>query len=251
MFAALLSPALRVRVPLALAFAAAVVAACLVWAGPASAASEPYVSIKGYNDPGTPAKYDRVFVRKFGKASAKHVLVLVPGFQGGSGDFTLDARELIKRVPGLAVWAMDRRSNALEDTSKFKPGTSLDAAYDYYLGLKFKMIDGAKDAPFARKWGLKVAMEDLRRVVLAAKRGGRKVILGGHSLGASSTVAYATWDFNGHAGYRDVDGLILIDGGLLGSFDSANLSQARKRKAAIDSGEPFSALLPGLPVWAA
>jgi pimeloyl-ACP methyl ester carboxylesterase len=240
---------LRVRVSLALAAAAA--AACLVPAASASAAGEPYVSIKGYNDPGTPAKYDRVFVRKFGKASAKNVLVLVPGFQGGSGDFTLDARELIKRVPGLAVWAMDRRSNALEDTSRFKPGTSLDAAYDYYLGLNFKMVDGAKDTPFARKWGLKVAMEDLRRVILAAHKGGRKVILGGHSLGASSTVAYATWDFKGRPGYKDVAGLVLIDGGLLGSFDSANLSQAKQRKAAIDSGEPFSALLPGLPVWAA
>lgn len=249
MFAALPSPALRVRVPLA--FACLLAVACLVPAASASAASEPYVAIKGYNEAATPAKYDRVFVRKFGKASAKHVLVLVPGFEGGSGDFTLDARELVKRVPGLAVWAMDRRSNALEDTSMFKPGTSLDAAYDYYLGLKFKMIDGAKDAPFARKWGLKVAMEDLRRVILAAKHGGRKVILGGHSLGASSTVAYATWDFNGRPGYKDVDGLVLIDGGLLGSFDSANLSQAKRRKAAIDSGEPFSALLPGLPVWAA
>src|SRR5689334_24986648 len=113
MFAALPSPALRVRLPLA--FACVLAAACLVPAASASAASEPYVSLKGYNDPGTPAKYDRVFVRKFGKASAKNVLVLVPGFEGGSGDFTLDARELVKRVPGLAVWAMDRRSNALED----------------------------------------------------------------------------------------------------------------------------------------
>jgi pimeloyl-ACP methyl ester carboxylesterase len=175
----------------------------------------------------------------------------VPGFVAGSGDFTLVARELVKRLPDLAVWAVDRRSNAFEDTSMFRPGTSLDAAYDYYLGLHFKMVDGPKDAPFARQWGLKVAMEDLRRVILAAKRGGRKVILGGHSLGGSSTVAYATWDFNGRPGYKDVNGLILIDGGLLGSFDSANLAQARRRKSAIDAGDPFSALLPGLPPWAA
>ena len=238
----------RKRIFLALIAAAA---AMLLPASPALAgASEPYVSIKGYNEPGTPAKYDKVFVRKFGSTSAKRVLVLVPGFVGGSGDFTLVARELTKRVPGLAVWAVDRRSNALEDTSKFVTGTSLDAAYDYYLGLNFKMVDGAKDAPFARRWGLKVAMEDLRRVILAARRGGRKVILGGHSLGGSSTVAYATWDFRGRAGYRDVDGLVLIDGGLLGSFSSANLTQARQRKAAIDSGDPFSVLL-GLPPSAA
>jgi pimeloyl-ACP methyl ester carboxylesterase len=209
------------------------------------------VAIKGYDEPGTPAQYDKLFVRKFGSSSAKRVLVLVPGFVAGSGDFTLVARELVKRVPGLAVWAVDRRSNAFEDTSMFKPGTSLDAAYDYYLGLNFKIVDGPRDAPFARRWGLKVAMEDLRRVILAARRGGRKAILGGHSAGGSATVAYATWDFNGRAGYKDVDGLILIDGGLLGSFDTTSLSQARRRKAAIDAGEPFSALLPRLPPWAA
>ncbi len=239
---------LRFRHALALAPLAAVLGATAPAAG---AASEPYVAIKGYDEPSTPAKYDRVYVRKFGHASAKRVLVLTPGFVGGSGDFTLDARELIKRVPGLQVWAVDRRSNALEDTSRFRSSTSTDSAYDYYLGLHFKQIDGAKDAPFARNWGMKVQLEDLRRVILAAKKGGRKVTLGGHSLGGSTTVAYATWDFNGRPGYKDLDGLVLIDGGLLGSFDSANLEQAKQRKAAIDSGEPFSVLLPGLPPWSA
>jgi pimeloyl-ACP methyl ester carboxylesterase len=229
----------------------AVVAATALPAGTASAASEPYVAIKGYDEPQTPAAYDKVYVHKFGKPSAKGVLVLVPGFVGGSGDFTLLARELIKRVPGLQVWAVDRRSNAFEDTSKFGAGATADAAYDYYLGLNFRMVDGAKDAPFARRWGLKVALEDLRRVILAAKRGGHKVTLGGHSLGASTTVAYATWDFAGHAGYKDVDGLVLIDGGLLGTFDTASLASAQKRKSEIDSGEPFAKLLPGLPPWSA
>jgi pimeloyl-ACP methyl ester carboxylesterase len=218
----------------------------------ARAASEPYVAIPGYDEPQTPAAYDKVYVHKFGKASAKRVLVLVPGFIGGSGDFTLVARELVKRVPGLQVWAVDRRSNALEDTSKFAgPGATADAAYDYYLGLNFHIVDGPRDAPFARRWGLKVALEDLRRVVLAAKRGGRKVILGGHSLGASTTVAYATWDFKGKPGYKDVDGLVLIDGGLLSTFNSVNLPQAQERKQKIDSGEPFSTVLEGLPPWSA
>ena len=44
------------------------------------------------------------------------MLVLVPGTNGGRGDFTLTARELVKDVPGLEVWAVDRRSQALEDT---------------------------------------------------------------------------------------------------------------------------------------
>ena len=59
-------------------------------------------------------------------------------------------------------------------------------------------------------------MKDLHEVIERASRGGtRKVILGGHSRGASSVVAYAAWHFAGDgAGYNDLDGLVLIDGGL-------------------------------------
>ena len=60
---------------------------------------------------------------------------------------------------------------------------------------------------------MRVEIEDLRRVVLAARKGGRKVVLGGHSLGGSITTAYATWDFGGKAGVRDLSGLVYIDGG--------------------------------------
>ena len=38
--------------------------------------------------------------------------------------------------------------------------------------------------------------------------------LGGHSAGASTAVAYAAWDFAGRPGFRDLSGLVLIDGGL-------------------------------------
>jgi hypothetical protein len=73
------------------------------------------------------------------------------------------------------------------------------------------------------------------------------VILGGHSLGASVAVAYAAWDFAGHPGYEDLDGVVLIDGGLRGSFDSADLADAKQRLAAIRK-QPFLDLLGlGLP----
>ena len=143
--------------------------------------------------------------------------MLVPGYLGGAGDFTQIARQLIARVPNLQVWALDRRENALEDTSVFRTGTP-QQAYDYYFGFKAGYVDGKRDAPFARAWGLKLALEDLRKVVLKAQAGGRReVILGGHSLGASTTAAYASWDFNGHPGYKDIRAMVLIDGGLLGS----------------------------------
>jgi hypothetical protein len=69
------------------------------------------------------------------------------------------------------------------------------------------------------------------------------VILGGHSAGASTAVAYAAWDFGGRAGYRDLDGLVLIDGGLFGSFDEADLARARSELADIRSGKVFLDLL--------
>lgn len=216
----------------------------------AATAAEPYVAIAGAKGSG-PAQYNRVFVHKFGSPGAKRVLVLVPGYVGGSGDFTLVARQLVKRVRGLQVWAMDRRTQAFEDTSVFATGTR-QQANDYYLGFKFKTIDGPRDAPFARQWGLKLALEDLRKVVLKARDGGRrKVILGGHSLGASTTAAYASWDFAGRPGYRDVSGLVLIDGGLLGTFSTPSLAKVRRSLAAIQVGNPFVDLLGvGLP-WAA
>ena len=167
------------------------------------------------------------------------MLVLVPGFIGGAGDFRLIGREIVSRVPDLQVWALDRRSNLLEDTSVFAGGDP-DKAFDYYLrfqpvdGRRFQPVNG-QDLPFTRQWGLDLALRDLRRVILTARaEGARKVILGGHSLGASTAVAYSTWDFTGRRGFEDVDGLVLIDGGLKGTFTSPTF-------------EEVTAALPGAP----
>ena len=74
------------------------------------------------------------------------------------------------------------------------------------------------------------------------------MLLGGHSAGASTAVAYAAWDFGGRPGYRDLDGLVLIDGGLLGSFQSADLARARTELADIRGGDVFLDILGlGLP----
>ena len=89
---------------------------------------------------------------------------------------------------------------------------------------------------------MRTALDDARRVVRAAGRGGREVILGGHSLGASLTAAYAAWDFHGKPGFRDVDGLVLIDGGLLGSFDAYDLAQAQEQIAQLQTSNPFADL---------
>ncbi|HET6506834.1 MAG TPA: hypothetical protein VFG42_08590 [Baekduia sp.] len=222
-------------------------------------AAETQTTITGWTKAPGPRAYDRLDVTRFGSSSARTVLVLVPGTNGGRGDFTLTARELVRDVPGLQVWAVDRRSQRLEDTKVFADAlagrVTPKAMFDYYAGWiadpsiqpHYQPPDLAK-LGFAADWGLKVQLEDVRRVIAAARRGGaRRVILGGHSLGASVAVAYASWDFAGHAGYRDLDGVVLIDGGLRGSFDSAGLADAKKRLAAIRK-QPFLDLLGlGLP----
>jgi hypothetical protein len=206
-------------------------------------------TVKGAPGPG-PAKYDKVLIEKFGPSSAGTVLVLVPGTQGGAGDFALVGPEIAGRVPGLQVWATDRRSYQLEDTKGFATG-SADEAFRYYLGGGGFAPPADADTPWARKWGLKLALEDLRRVVKRAGRGGRKVILGGHSLGASEAVAYAAWDFKGKPGWKDLDGLVLMDGGLRGTFDAADFAQAKERLAEIQAGSPWLDLLDAGVPWAA
>lgn len=217
-------------------------------------------TVKAPDAPG-PAEFDRVFVHKFGPADGDRVLVLMPGTQGGAGDFTLTARYLVREVDGLQVWAIDRRTQALEDTSVFRRAlrgsAGLQDAFDHYLGWitnggtptdHFQFLD-AGEYPFARRWGMGVALRDAHAVVRQALNGGsREVVLGGHSLGASLTLAYAAWDFGGRPGYKDVDGMVLIDGGLLGSFDAFDLTQAEQAISELRNGNPFAQLLgPGLP----
>ena len=189
-----------------------------------------------------------------GPSSADRVLVLMPGTMGGAGDFTLLGRILTKRVDDLQVWAIDRRSQALEDTTYFEQTLagrhSVQEMFDHYLGWltnggsppdHYRFVD-TSTLGFAREWGMKTALDDARKVVRAAGRGGREVILGGHSLGASLTAAYAAWDFHGKPGFKDVDGLVLIDGGLLGSFDAYDLAQAQEQIANLQTSNPFQDL---------
>jgi len=98
---------------------------------------------------------------------------------------------------------------------------------------------------------MNVAVEDIRKVVKAAAKGGRTVVLGGHSLGGTITTAYATWDFNGRAGVDDLAGLVYIDGGSLGGAPpSAEQAQASIDQLNDPSQSPFLDIL-GLGVpWA-
>jgi len=217
------------------------------------------VTLRGFDGPG-PSRYDRVRVVRIGSPSARHVLVLLAGTSAGAGYFVPVAEDLVAALPGWQVWAVDRRENLLEDHTILDRaragGVSGQELFDYYVGwIANPSIARHYHPPadarvaFARRWGMRVAVEDVARVVRAARAGGRHVVLGGHSLGGWIATAYAAWDFGGRAGARDLDGLVLIDGA--SGAAAISPAQARRTLADIGRGSPFlapsGARLPWVP----
>src|SRR5919109_1127943 len=99
---------------------------------PAALAEKGNITVHGVPAAG-PAIYDHVYVHMVGPRGAQRVLVLVPGYLGGAGSMTPVAREIVKRVPDMQVWMVDRRENAFEDTYVFE-GDDPALMQDYYLG---------------------------------------------------------------------------------------------------------------------
>lgn len=203
---------LSLRVTVNRMFVSAVLVAVLCAVNAASASALVRVSwMTGFRAAGTPARYDRVGVIKIGPASARNVLVLVPGTSAAAAYFVPLAKWIVASAKGWQVWAVQRRENLLDDQSVLnlaKEGrASTTRLFDYYLGYlvnhritrHFHAVPSSS-VEFAKRWGMNVAVQDLRIVVDAARKLGGKVVLGGHSLGGSVVTAYATWDFGGRAG---------------------------------------------------
>src|SRR5215212_444033 len=151
--------------------------ALVLCALPASASAAPrFERLPGFHAPGTPAKYNKVGVLKVGPRSAKNILVLSPGTSASAAYFAPLARDIARKARGWQVWAVERRENLLEDHSalnRAKAGhITGQQLFDYYLGWltdssitnHFHFIPDARVA-FARRWGMRVEIEDLRRVV--------------------------------------------------------------------------------------
>lgn len=204
--------------------------------------------LDGYESPGTPAEYNRVGVLEIGPRGARNVLILVPGTSASAAYFAPLARHIVSRVKGWQVWAIERRENQLEDHSVLDRAKRGDAApdevFDYYLGWladpsvtsHFELIPDSS-VTYARAWGMKVTVEDMRRVVKDARKRAAHVVLGGHSLGGSITAAYATWDFAGEMGAVDLDGLVFIDGG--SSPTPISAADAQESLDEVNAGSPW------------
>jgi pimeloyl-ACP methyl ester carboxylesterase len=179
----------------------------------------------------TPAELDYVRVVRYRVDAdpplpARAVAVLVPGFLGGAGSYDPMARAIVRRsTDGAAyeAWAVDRRANLLEDHHGLDVA---EARRDPEIALRYyfeeepaegKVFGGFLDhalVPYMSEWGLATTLGDLRAVIGLVDEADRKarVVLVGHSLGASIVEEYAAWDFDGARGHDELAGLVLIDG---------------------------------------
>src|SRR5690242_14327182 len=155
---------------------ALVLVMCVLGGGAAGAGAATFSWIKGYDDAATPDQYDQVGILKEGPPTAKKILVLVPGTSAGATYFEPLAQDIVSKTRGWQVWSVERRENLLEDQSmldRVKRGEATPRQlFDYYLGYIFNgsitnHVVNVPDASvlFARGWGMRVAVEDLRRVI--------------------------------------------------------------------------------------
>lgn len=170
-----------------------------------------------------------IYVRFFDRNRTdppNEIILLMPGFASGANSFRPLATQIVTLSGGATeVWAVDRRSNLLEDLTAMiqaeRAGTEAAArdALDYYsahpdgLGGYIAAHPFGEVSRFMSEWGLDVHVRDLKAVVEQARKvSGARIYLGGHSLGAVLAQAFAAYNFDGQAGHTLIDGLILLDG---------------------------------------
>ncbi|MFD0902059.1 hypothetical protein [Actinomadura sediminis] len=167
-------------------------------------------------------------------ADADRILVAQPGIFAGAGSFDGLARNTVHRAAEngdhIEFWALDRRSNCLEDRTGVRAGLAagdVRLAVDYYY--RQKEIDGRTFAGYRTneqvEWLQHVGLEQTVRdqydllVRELPDRGlrKRKVMCGGHSLGGVLTAYFAMWDFDGDpattadAGHGQCGGYFALD----------------------------------------
>src|ERR1700712_383643 len=184
---------------------------------PASAAPHPaacdwiqYLRFRSVTGPTDPMKADAV-------------TVLMPGIMEGATAFDPLARNTIRAAKregrNVEVWALDRRSNCLEDltgVNRYEQSGDFHDATNYYF--HGAAIDGKTFAGWDTNdrvladIGMKQTMDDYYAVLTnelpSQPWREHHVLCGGHSLGGPLTQIFAGWDFDGNpkttpdAGYR-------------------------------------------------
>ncbi len=222
-------------------------------------------------------RYTRYYLSDQADSQPDAIVVLVPGFEGGASTFAALAESLARRGKEASLvvetWAVDRRSNQLEDTGGLDlsereqdPAIGLDFLFGEDLGLQMGetlmselnrraiFYNTTDDVAFMAQWTTLVHSQDIDAVVEAARSTARNanVFLGGHSAGTGYTARYAATDFNlddgpPEPGYAKVRGLIMLEGGA-GSFsDEAPSEDTLDRIEAAFDGGLYGAVRSGEP----
>jgi len=169
-------------------------------------------------------------------SNADRILIAQPGVLEGASAFYNVAANLVTRAKNekgkfIEFWAIDRRSNCLEDMNGLrlaKATGNLHDMIDYYYRHKpyqGKYFAGYLNSMTDAKWlaymGMEQTLIDWNEVITRGIPDQairlEKVYLGGHSLGGFITGAYATADFDGNpsttadAGYNQCAGFFALD----------------------------------------
>lgn len=204
-----------------------------------------YLELEAWAEPNTPPEHNKLGILRYWphEKPATAAVILIPGNGGGAPSLSIVGRWLAENA-GVEVWAMDRRSNHLEDHA----GTDLALRGDiagglkYYTASQYRPLD-LRAARYMKHWGLRTHLNDIADVIKQVQgRGIEDVFLGGHSLGAIIVQAYGAYELpDGRRAYEDLRGLILFDGStrtMRGSEFERHIAEAQ---AEIDGGAVFEA----------
>jgi pimeloyl-ACP methyl ester carboxylesterase len=206
-----------------------------------------YLDVPGWAEPNTPPDHNKQGVLRYWDDAkpATAAAIFIPGNGGGASSFDMIGRWLVANA-GIEVWAVDRRSNHLEDHAgteqALKTGNIVLGGMYYTGGGAYKRILPG-DVPYLKHWGLRTHLNDIGELVKQIQaRGIKNIFLGGHSLGALMTQAYAAFELpDGRPAYKDLRGLILFDGSVrklrAGEDLDKRIAEAEKR---INEGAVFA-----------
>ncbi len=223
------------------------------------------------------ARYTRYYLSDQADSQPDAIVVLVPGFEGGASTFAVLAESLARRAKEaslvLETWAIDRRSNQLEDTVGLDlserdqdPAIGLDFLFGGELGLELGetlvselgrraiFYNTTDDLAFMAQWTTLVHSQDIDAVVEAARSTARNanVFLGGHSAGTGYTARYAATNLNvgdgpAEPGYAKVRGLVMLEGGGGSLSEEAPSEETLDRIEAAFDGGLYGAVRSGEP----
>lgn len=167
-------------------------------------------------------------------AEADAALLLVPGVLEGANGFEYIGRQLVymaktQRNKDIEIWAMDRRSNCLEDLTGFEAAEqaqTVTEAEDLLLGYYYfnQEIDGKSFQGFLRgkgteplkDFGMEQSTLDMYAIlqhrIPDPEISREKVFVGGHSLGGAHTSLFLAWDKDGDLATVDDQGVNLVAG---------------------------------------